>query len=193
MRSYLTILLSFFLCASKGQSSATYLRQNAVRVAHSNNLSDSVYQLLSPFQVLMAGEMHGTNEPAQFVTGLANLLANKGDSVSVGLEIPSEQMADFIASRTDSSIYQSYFFHVLPILDGRQCFAWAGVIAHLKNNPRVQLFFFDVNTKEEKKYDRDSIMYLHIKEQIQLHPKWKVVTLSGNAHTMIRADERKAA
>lgn len=186
-------ILSFTFCNVSGQGNATYLRHNAVCVANPTNLNDSVYNLLSPFQIFMVGEMHGTNERAQFVIGLANLFANKGDSVSVGLEIPPEQMTNFIFSHTDSSIYQSNFFCCNPDLDGRESFAWASVISHLKSNPKVQLFFFDRNADEGKIYERDSMMYLKIKKQIQLHPQWKVVTLSGNAHALTSPDERKTA
>ncbi len=176
-----------------GDSNTDYIKAHAVRVDNPYLLSDSVYSVLSPFQILMMGEMHGTNEPAQFVIGLSNLLTNKGDSVSVGLEIPDGWMTNFISSHTDSSIYQSYFFSTLAVLDGRESFAWASVISHLKNNPRVQLFFFDRNEDEGKLDDRDSTMFLKIKKQILLHPNWKMVTLSGNAHTMIKSNEKRMA
>jgi hypothetical protein len=177
----------------KGQSNSAYLKANAIRVDNPNQLSDSVYQLFSPFQIFMVGEMHGANECPQFVTGLANLFALKGDSVSVGLEIPSEQMSNFISSGTDSSIYQSKFFHQNPYLDGRESFAWASIISHLKNNPKVQLFFFDRNEKDGKMYERDSTMYIKIKAQVKLHPTWKVITISGNAHASFTSDDKKAA
>jgi hypothetical protein len=194
IRNKLLILffcLTFF-CAG-GQSNIAYLKANAIRVDNPLQLSDSVYNLLSPFQIFMVGEMHGANECAQFVTGLATLLSNKGDSVSVGLEIPQWQMQKFISSRTDSSIYQSDFFSTNEQLDGRQSFAWASIISHLKNNRKIELFFYDVNNDEEKKYNRDSIMYLKIKKQIQLHPHWKVVTISGNAHASFTTNGKKAA
>jgi hypothetical protein len=189
---FLLSLLLVFFCAY-GQNNSSYLKANAIRVDNPNQLSDSVYNLFSPFQIFMVGEMHGTNECAQFVIGLANLLANKGDSVSVGLEIPSEQMQAFIASHTDSSIYQSNFFCCNPDLDGRESFAWASVISHLKTNRKIEIFFFDRNADEGKIYLRDSTMYLKIKKQIQLHPHWKMVTLSGNAHASFTTDEKKTA
>src|SRR5689334_12576646 len=107
---FLFISLALAFLNIHGQGNSAYLKANAVRVEDPYRLNDSVYTLLSPFQVFMVGEMHGTNESAQIVIGLANLFASKGDSVSVGLEIPAELMANFISSRTDSSIYQSNFF-----------------------------------------------------------------------------------
>jgi hypothetical protein len=176
-----------------GQSNASYLKANAIEVKNPVQLSDSVYNLFSSYQVFMVGEMHGANECAEFVTGLAALFTGKGDSVSVGFEIPESQMQNFISSRTDSSIYQSSFFSSYQPFDGRESFAWARAISHLKNNPGVRIFFFDVNDETEKKSDRDSMMYLKIKKQFQLHPRWKLITLSGNAHAIFTAEEKKTA
>src|ERR1043166_5914683 len=157
------------------QSSADRIRKNAVRIDNTEKLSDSVYHLLSPFQIIMFGEMHGTVESPQFVNGLANLLTANGDSVSVGLEIPSASMGQFLASHTDSSIYSSTFFRSPPYESGKESVDWAQLISGLKDNPRVQLFFFDVNP-EDKKMARDSVMYLKIKTQCLLHPNWKMIT-----------------
>lgn len=191
---YLPFALLFIATfPATAQNNAAYLKTNAIRVSDPYQLNDSIYNTLSPFKLIMMGEMHGTREPAQFVTGLAKLLTSKGDSVCVGLEIPSSEMADFNVSHTDSSIYQSSFFSNFSVLDGRESFAWASVISHLKNDPRVQLFFFDVVGDEEKKYDRDSIMYLKIKKQMQLHPGWKTVTLTGNKHNRLSPGEKVAA
>ena len=55
------LTLSFFNAI--GQSNAEYLKSHAVRVNNPEKLSDSVYNLLSPFQIIIMGEMHGTNEP----------------------------------------------------------------------------------------------------------------------------------
>jgi hypothetical protein len=189
---FLPFYLLLFIFNANAQGTSAYLKAHAIRVDDPLLISDSVYNLVSPFRVFMIGEMHGTNEPAEFVTGLAKLFANKGDSVSVGLEIPPDQMSAFLSSNTDSSIYQSSFFTTFG-LDGRESFAWASVISRLKNNPKVQLFFFDKNENEGKIYERDSIMYLKIKRQIQLHPRWKTVTLCGNAHALASPDENKTA
>ena len=170
---------------SNAQDNSAYLRNNAVRIDSPDKLNDSIYNLLSPFPIIMMGEMHGTNEPAQFVIGLTNLLTNKGDSVSVGLEIPSGEMKQFLSLYTDNSIYSSDFFKKSPV-DGRASIAWARLISELKDNPRVQLFFYDINDGDCKKInDRDSMMYVKIKKQFTQHPAWKMITLSGNVHNII--------
>ncbi len=189
-------LSMFFLISiplANAQGTINHLRKNAIQVDNPDKLSDSAYRLFEPFQLIMVGEMHGTNEPAKFVKGLANLFAENGDSVQVGLEIPSQQMKAFLASHTDSSIYQSDFFSKAPSLDGRASLAWAGIISSLKNNPKVKLFFFDRNEDEGMLYERDSLMYVKIKNQIGEHPHWRVITICGNAHNRIAPGEKKAS
>lgn len=166
------------------QSEAAYLTANAVLIDNPEKLSDGVYQLLSPFQVIMFGEMHGTNESAPFINGLAGLFTDKGDSVLVGLEIPSGLMAKFERLRTDSSVYESDFFRI-SALSGRESLPWAMLISSMNKNGKVKLFFYDVNDKEGKEYNRDSLMFAKIKAQMKEHPIWKVITLSGNYHNRL--------
>ncbi|MBK9735829.1 MAG: hypothetical protein IPO92_13030 [Saprospiraceae bacterium] len=71
MTRNILLLLSLtltFLSAS-GQDNETYLKANAIRFDNPEKLSDNVYTLLSPFQIVMVGEMHGTNESAPLVSG----------------------------------------------------------------------------------------------------------------------------
>lgn len=170
---------------SSAQVDLAYLKINAIRFDHAEELGDSVYLLLSPFQMITVGEMHGTNESAPFVIGLSRLFTDKGDSLQVGLEIPPELMSSFSSLHTDSSIYQSIFFHNPPFLDGKESIAWAYLISTLNQNPKVKIFFFDVNKDEDKGDDRDSVMAMKIKSQFIQHPAWKMITLGGNYHNRI--------
>jgi hypothetical protein len=65
------------------------------------------------------------------------------------------------------------------------------------------IFYYDVNAENVKNYagqfhtinidgrvyseftERDSLMYIKIKQRIQMHPTWKTITLSGNIHNML--------
>lgn len=180
---FLTSTLAFL--NASGQDDEAYLKANAIRFENPERLSDSVYNVLSPFQIIMFGEMHGTNESSPFVNGLANLLTGKGDSVQVGLEISPELMNKFLQLKTDSSVYQSEFFANPPYLDGRESTAWANLICTLRKNPKVLLFFFDMDRDESTVQYRDSLMAMNIKAQFNKHPAWKMVTLSGNYHNRI--------
>ena len=169
-----------------GQGLKEQLKQDAIRIDNPEQLTDGVYQLLSPFHLLMVGEMHGTNEPAACVAGLARLFTSKGDSVQVGLEIPADKMKWYLSTQTDSSIYQSDFFARPNFNNGRESVAWANIIARLMGNPKIQIFFFDVNEDEMASADRDSIMYSKIKARHLRFPTWKMITLSGNLHVSNR-------
>lgn len=181
-RVFLVLIFILVVVYASGQDDAAYLKSHAVIINDPEKLSDSIYTLLSPFQIIMFGEMHGTNESAPFVRGLAELFLSKGDSVQVGLEISPELMTKFILLHTDSSVEQSDFFSNPPVLDGRESVAWAHLIETLNRNPKVKIFFFDANADERKKYDRDSIMATKIKTQFDLYPRRKMITLSGNYH-----------
>ena len=184
-------LLIFFIlaiCSIKANAqnkSAEYLKEHAVRINKDIVLSDSAYNLLSGYRLIMVGEMHGTKEPAKFVTGLMDLFASKKDSVQIGLEIPSGLMANYSNEHTDSSIYKSEFF-AKGFDDGRSSYSWAEIISNAKSNPLVNVFFFDVNSGEPNdQLHRDSMMYVKIKRNMILHPGCKTITISGNAHNMM--------
>lgn len=181
----LIFLFNFSILPSNGQDSETYLKANAICFKNPEKLNDSIYNLLGPFQIIMVGEMHGTNESAPFISGLTSLFTNNGDSVLVGLEISVALMQKFTSLNSDSSIYQSDFFSNPPYLDGRESWAWANLIATLNKNKKVKLFFFDTNRDNNIISFRDSLMAMNIKTKISEYPTWKTITLSGNYHNKI--------
>ena len=185
MKIFLLIIFIPGFIYGQLQSNTDYLKEHAVKIDKLDNLNDSIYNLLSPFKVIMVGEMHGTNEPAKFVIGLANLFTRKGDSVQVGLEIPEVKMNNYLSQNNDSNIKVSDFF-AIGFEDGRSSEAWAGIISTLNDNPKIRIFFYDINRNEgEILAARDSNMYLNVKKNIQLHPSWRTITISGNSHNLL--------
>jgi hypothetical protein len=81
--------------------------------------------------------------------------------------------------------------------------AWSRLIERFRDLPKVNFFYYDVNAENVKRYaaqfqkinidgkvyseftERDSLMYINIKQRIQMHPTWKTITLSGNIHNML--------
>lgn len=183
VKSGLFFLLFFISFFTFSQIDEAYLKLNAVRVDDPTHLNEEIYKLLSPFQIIMFGEMHGTNEATPFVSGLADLFTRQGDSLLVGLEIPPELMIPFLTFHTEKSIYESAFFK-MPATSGKESFPWAELIAELNKNKKIILFFFDLN-EDEKNLDRDSIMAMKIKMQFKQHPHHRMITLSGNYHNRI--------
>jgi hypothetical protein len=187
-----TILLFLFLfCTSSyAQDYSGYIKRNAINISNPEQPGDSIYKLLKQYNIIMMGEMHGTNEPAEFVISLARMFLNHGDSVQVGLEIPPNLMKNYTDLKTDSSVYQSDFFSNPPYLDGRESFAWAKLINQLNNNVRVHIFFFDQNSEVRYVSNRDSSMSTNIKDQYNVHPNWKLITICGNVHNRIMEENR---
>ncbi|MEI6411611.1 MAG: hypothetical protein WCR52_19635 [Bacteroidota bacterium] len=189
-RQLFLFLLTTACFRLSAQHNAPSFKDNAVRIDLQNALSDSIYHLLAPFQVLMLGEMHGTNEPAQLLAALAQMFAAKGDSVQVGFEIPADQMTAFRDQHTPESAFTSDFFAKPAFKDGRGSVAWANAIAALADKKTVDIFFYDITADDSKTEDRDSLMYLKLKKQYLRHPGWKMLTLSGNVHNMSSPQER---
>ncbi len=182
------LIALFFMFTSPGlkaQVDEDYLRQHAVMIDRPERLSDSIYTQLSPFQLILMGEIHGSNESAPFVQGLTQLFLDKGDSVLLGLEIPPGQMALFLAQHTDSSLYASAFFASPAFKSGKESEAWAGLILTWKDDPRVHIFFYDVDNGEGESWERDRRMAAKIKEEVLRRPHWKMVALGGNYHNII--------
>jgi len=181
---FILLITTITYLSARGQDFASLLKTNAIKIDKLDSLDNKIYDLLYHNKLIMIGEMHGTNEPAKFVKGLTALFTAKGDSVQVGFEIPSEQMTSFLKYRTDSSVCQSDFFSK-STTDGRASIAWASIILLLNRNPKVAIFFYDINNGESKNIDdRDSLIYIKIKNQIIKHPTWTTITLSGNIHNM---------
>jgi hypothetical protein len=172
---------------SRAQDLSSHVKQQLIRITVPGSLNDTIYREMSVYPLIMMGEMHGMNEPAEFLISLIKLMTSKGDQIQVGLEIPAEKMALFFRERSDSSIYQSDFFKK-PALYGTESEAVAKIIETVIGTKNADIFFFDMNKKDgEISANRDSLMYLNIKRQLLEHPDKKTLVLTGNIHNMLRS------
>jgi len=126
----------------------------------------------------MVGEMHGTQEPSLLVESLAKLISKKEGMVSVGLEIRMNELSNFIENPTKENLLNSRFFSK-ENTDGRNGQSWFNLILNCSKDKNINLFFFDNATQYE---NRDSIMYVGIKNQKLQFPNNKIITISGNIH-----------
>lgn len=165
---------------------AGYIKEHAIVIDDSRESDEAIYKAMEPYRLIMVGEMHGTNEPAAFVTNLAGVQSGHGDSVQVGLEIPESDMREYLEKGTERSIYESKFFRQ-GYGDGRSCKAWAEMMWKLAGNKKVKLFFYDVNGQENDIENRDSMLYLYIRKQMIKNPNLKTIILSGNFHNILQA------
>jgi hypothetical protein len=184
MKKQLFIILILIVSAkaSYSQNNKVYLKENALPISRLDSLSSQIYEQINQYQLIMLGEIHGTNEPVNLLDGLASLLTKYGDSVQVGFEIPPNQMATFLKKHTAKSILASEFFSY-PSGDGRASNAWYKTMANLNKNKQVEIFFFDNNIGQSG-YS-DSIMFVNIKAKMIAHPTWKTITICGSMHNRI--------
>ena len=162
------------------QDFGDYIKENAIEIENNNTLSQAVYDSISKFDLIMVGEMHGTQEPSLLVESLAKMIAKKEGMVSVGLEIPINELTRFIENPTEDNLLNSFFF-TKENVDGRNGQSWFNLILNCSKDTSINLFFFDnVNTTKNEK--RDSIMYVGIRNQKLQSPSNKIITISGNIH-----------
>jgi len=178
----LFLILNLVFVKVDGQDYPTYLKENAIKIDKVDSLNKNVYDLLAAYKIIMIGEIHGTNEPVNFLEGLVKLFTENGDTVQVGFEIPAKQMAPFLKHPSRVNILKTEFF-VSPSGDGRASVAWNRAIAKISKNPKASLFFFDKNIGDNR--NADSVMYLNIKYRIEKHRNWKTITISGNIHNSL--------
>lgn len=156
------------------------LAENTTDLGNLQNLNQKVYNKIKSFDMIMVGEMHGTQEPAKLVGGLAKLIAKNEGEVYVGLEIP-EQMINLNNNELNATNILKTDFFSMDGSDGRNSEAWFGLLVNCGKDERIKVFFYDNNIVS----DRDSSMYLSVKKIKELHPKRKILTLSGNVHNML--------
>lgn len=170
-------LLIFGTMSLNAQNYKEALRQSAVSIENLKKPSLAIYEKLKDFNLIMMGEMHGTMEPAQFVEGLVKVFTRNGKKVALGLEMPEAEMKTFIKNPNEENLRSAKFFQK-PNEYGMNGMNWLELIQGVFQDPSVELFYFDNNTVE----NRDSSMYLDIKQQYNKFPDHIFITLSGNIH-----------
>lgn len=158
-----------------------YIAKNALPVGENLEPDSNIYQAFKNYRLILTGEMHGTREPAKMVEQLARLILQHEDQVSIGLEIPEEEMSAFILNPSEKTLKNSTFFSK-PNQDGRNSRAWFDLVNYCLHEPRVRVFFYDVTTHG---VPRDSSMYLQVKKHALAHPSNKILTISGNLHNRL--------
>ena len=181
MRRFL--LLAFLIPTFPfAQEFNSFINKNALEIEDTKNLEDTVYSRLENKQLIMVGEYHGTNEPAELAAGLVKLILNKEGKVSLGLEIPKAEMLDFIENPSLETLASSKFFTKENVY-GVNGQAWYDLIASCVVDSNVQFFFMD-NFRELNLSgsERDSALYLAVANQRSTFPNMKIVTITGKVH-----------
>ncbi|SHH47892.1 hypothetical protein [Winogradskyella jejuensis] len=154
------------------------LKKNAIPIESLSKLSNKIYDEIANFEILMIGEMHGTNEPAQFAYGLCELITEHEDNVIMAMEIRSSLMNNLSDDISISELKELDFFR-RKNFDGRNGVAWLDLVHKSIKNERIILKFIDNSYPSSP---RDSSMYREIRNIHIKYPNTKIVTLTGNVH-----------
>ena len=155
-----------------------HLKKNAIPIQNLSKLSDKIYDEIANYEIIMIGEMHGTNEPAEFAYGLSNLITKSEKNVILALEIRSSQMDKLSDEMSISELKELDFFRGKNF-DGRNGVAWLDLVYKSIKNDGIILKFID---NPYQSSTRDSSMYREIRNIHNKHPNTKIVTLTGNSH-----------
>jgi len=154
------------------------LKKSAIPIKSLSKLSNKIYDEIANFEILMIGEMHGTNEPAEFAYGLCELITEHEDDVIMAMEIRSSLMNNLSDEMSISQLKELDFFR-RKNFDGRNGVAWLDLVYKSIKNDGIILKFIDNSYPSST---RDSSMYMEIRNIHNKHPNTKIVTLTGNVH-----------
>lgn len=154
------------------------LKRNAIPIQNLSKLSDKIYDEIANYEIIMIGEMHGTNEPAEFAYGLCELIAKHEGSVIMAMEIRASLMNNLSDEMSISELKELDFFRGKNF-DGRNGIAWLDLVYKGIKNDGIILKFID---NPYPSSTRDSSMYREIRNIHNKHPNTKIVTLTGNTH-----------
>jgi hypothetical protein len=158
------------------------LKKNAIPIENLSKLSNKIYDEIADFEILMIGEMHGTNEPAEFAYGLCNLITKSEKKVVLAMEIRASLMSNLSDEMSISELKELDFFR-RKNFDGRNGVAWLDLVYKSIQNERIILKFIDNSYPSST---RDSSMYMEIRNIHNTYPNTKIVTLTGNVHNSFK-------
>ena len=181
LKLLILLLLTQNLISQSESNPVLFLQENAIKIDNLLGLNHNIYSEVCQYDVILVGEMHGTNEPAEFTYGLCELITKNEDKVILALEVPQILIGDLSSNFSINDLYKTRFFE-MENRDGRNGQAWFDLIMRCQNNPKVNLKFIDNNTCSP----RDSSMYVDILEIRKSHPHTKIVTLTGNIHNWLK-------
>ena len=186
MKNSLIILLIFNCLNLKAQSFSDFIKQNSIEVSKLDTINDLIFERIKDQKCILLGEMHGTEEPAKFLTGLVKTLVKNNKKVLLGLEIPSSDMIGFTLKKTKKQLTKTNFFSVGEG-DGRNSKAWFQLILSCSKLKNVDFCFFDFKNEKSNfnPKNRDSLMFCNLKSEYLKDTSRIIVALSGNIHNKI--------
>jgi hypothetical protein len=184
------VAILFILAASCQPESSGLLERGAIVIDDPSKINKKAIERLVEYDAILLGELHGTNECAELMQGLAKVFARNGERVLVGFELPHDQLEGIDDDHSIETIRKSSFFSD-DYQDGRGSTKWAETVSTLMSAEHIDVVFFD-NTSEEWNNAywvsrRDSLMFEKINAAIAKYEPTKLITITGNTHNQLQA------
>ena len=170
---YILFIFLLTVCRLSSQSVADTIKKIAIDCKDLTLPNDKLYSALKDFKCICIGELHGTKEPADFLVYLTRLFTDKKKKVLVGIEIPKEEMKEFIAKPDNNTLKRTAFFSTKG-KDRRHSEAWFNAISEC-NKLKASLCFFDGYP--------DTLMYSNLIDCYKSDTSYIIITLTGNIHS----------
>jgi len=178
----LLVVCSFF--AGQAQLSSDMVEEFGVEIKDRKEANDSVYEALKNYKAVLIGEMHGTQEPPEFMVGIVRSLMKNGKKVVAAIELPSDGIDLTKKFTLEQLKKEPAFYGMSP--DGRQSIAWAEMLIELqKMNAEIVCFDLGMHYKGDRKLHHDSMLYENINQYLKKDTSKMLVALSGNISNMM--------
>jgi hypothetical protein len=179
VRTVYALILIFEFCFAPAQIEIR--RNNIIPFDSTLELPDSLISRLANYKIIMIGEMHGTQEPVRFFTQLVSKLSAR-KKIIAGYEIPGYLFSLKKEEINDSSLRKQKCFQFNT--DGRFSTSWYESILALSKKTNVEFLFFDISFGQDP-HNRDSAMFLNIRNKYLMDTSVIIVTITGNVHNKL--------
>jgi hypothetical protein len=171
-----------------------HIREKAIPIEDFNYPSEEIVSSISKHKAVLIGELHGTNEIPQAVSGLIRALSKLGKPVILAAEIwhTEQDAVDAYMQTGDLDILRrcSFFNHALQYGVGSS--AMVDLIKNVRELPNIEVLCFDPYSNEHegvsedaklsKSQDRDYQMAEILAAEMQESPDTILVVLTGGLH-----------
>lgn len=161
-----------------------YIRANAIEFTE--ELPQALYANLATKDLVIIGEMHGTQEQPKRTFQIINELA-KAQPLLVGLEFPintQPELDRYFATGDENILRGIYFFQEPRYHSGRGSLAMIELMRNLRAFKNVKVFAFDV-PDDFRGNDRDTQMAKNVLNIIAQNGNQKMLVYTGNIHSSL--------
>lgn len=141
----------------------------------------SLQSFFSDRDVIVVGEMHGTQEVPDVVYRLAEMLSKDGKPFTVALEQPVDMQEGIDLYMQTGKLERLLSHDFFEIADGRSSKAMLNLLSRLRTLKRIRVLCFDIPYGLGD-VDRDSIMGVNLDAGYKTD---RMVVLTGNYHATL--------